>query len=260
MEIDEYIHQKKAVEAKQTLEEAKKRLREEKEKLNEVRKKARLRDRDDDPVYIPPLSNNSGIMIKPWMIWNTIFFLIIIALVLFFFTKSDDNKLSQAEVQKLIEDAKKEQEELAKEKELEEKIKSLEEKIKKEEQEPILIETSLPPVFTLDAIDVTDSNDKKDIGHKGAITVENNGTEAKYELIIKNSEKAVIICDADRTIEGKTKTDLLRNIKLDAYEKEDIPQEVTGTGKIEIEWIITCHFDDKTEKNTERIQFDYFFD
>ncbi|MBI2110113.1 hypothetical protein HYT58_03005 [Candidatus Woesearchaeota archaeon] len=89
-----------------------------------------------------------------------------------------------------------------------------------------------------------------------------NGTDTiYYNIVLRNKEKDYVRCDGDRitTInKGKDEDDTYYSkLKLDPFEKEELPNSISGVGDIEVEWIFSCRFEGRLKEETNKAKFSF---
>ena len=252
MDIDEYISEKRSSESKRDLEEAKKRLALEKRRLaEEERRMHELERYQEVPRRVP------GQPMHPWMVWNfLILFLVILGFVINLAVALLHEHATTATV--------------------EEKTNSLSEVtgaavVNTTAVKPTTVAAPVQTATSQSALDLEPvpdfgvfllyneqlpaqpSSSKADLLPQGGIII--NGTDTLYyNVVVRNKEKDNVRCDADKTTtinEGKdVDSKYYSGLKLDPFEKEELPNSVTGVGDIKVDWAFECRFEGhlKTEK------------
>lgn len=265
MDIDEYISNKRSDQSKIDLEEAKRRLAEEKRRLrDEERKMMELEKTYDNP----PNKRVPGQPMQPWMVWN----LIILFLVLLTFVINLSVALLHEHTPVASESG------LAKT--------ATGAAVTQTKQgttgnstttnpAPVpttqIIQTNLSttqnaeptPDFDLFLLYDKDlpadpSAPKADPLPQGGIII--NGTDTiYYNIVLRSKEKDNLRCDADRTTilnQGKdTDTKYYSGIKMDPFEKEELPNSVRGVGDVEVDWEFQCRFEGYLAASKKKAKF-----
>ncbi|MEK6812963.1 MAG: hypothetical protein AABX86_02495 [Nanoarchaeota archaeon] len=262
MDVDDFLQEKRASEAKERLEEAKRKLREEKERLKEELRKQKESARSerfqsmshhpDDRHQIQQVHAIGGPGLKPWMLWD----LIILGLVLILFVVAmlyPRPAADAEEIQKIVNE---------KTTMLQNQINDLKANMT---AKPAAKPTSKPKVTIAPATEEeteeleTDQNSPvplvdftgyvEDTSGNRAGEIEANGSEVKYSLIIQNLKTDNQVCKIDRIKDGEETKNYASNVIIKAKEKDKSTYSVTEKGTTNFIYNIRCAFAEYNEES-----------
>ena len=244
MDVDDFLQEKRAAEAKERLEEAKKKLREEKERLREELKKQKETARSErfqsaaqhpDDRHIQSRSLEAGL--KPWMLWD----LIVLGLVLILFILGMIYPRPGADT--------------TQQKALEDKVTALQNQLndlkanftpkaaaQKKSASPLITapETEAESTAPIPLVDITGY--AEDTAGNRAAEIEVNGTEIKYSLVIESLSADNQVCKIDRLKDGELTQNFAANVIVKAKEKDKSTYSVTEKGSTNFIYNIRCAY------------------
>ena len=235
--MDFHFQEKDASETKKRLEEAKARLLEEKRKLKEEMRAARSKGYSSgDPI------------LKPWMIWDIAIFVTMIILfsVSMYYPRPFGTELIGTVVANT---------------------------------------TTLPTTGAITGlttltlqntsggvVPVTEEEEIEDPGapkYSLSLTddednvieeIKTDSDSLNYNIVIKNLETEMIYCDGDRTIDDDLDEEYYKNLKVHPFEKEELPNVLLGSGRVEVKYEIRCRFETGTKESKVSAEFDAIFE
>ena len=235
--MDFHFQERDASETKKRLEEAKARLLEEKRKLKEEMRAARSKGYSSgDPV------------LKPWMIWDLAIFVTMILLfsLSMYYPRPVETGLTAAVVANTTPQTipttaaitglvvQNTSGVTAKTEEVEEEI-----------------EDPGAPKYSLSLTDDEDNVIEE---------IKTDSDSLNYNIVIKNLETEMIYCDGDRTIDDDLDEEYYKNLKVHPFEKEELPNVLLGSGRVEVKYEIRCHFETGTKESKVSAEFDAIFE
>jgi|SRR3989344_6853532 len=235
--MDFHFQERDASETKKRLEEAKARLLEEKRKLKEEMRAARSKGYSSgDPV------------LKPWMIWDLAIFVTMILLfsLSMYYPRPVETGLTAAVVANTTPQTipttaaitglvvQNTSGVTAKTEEVEEEI-----------------EDPGAPKYSLSLTDDEDNVIEE---------IKTDSDSLNYNIVIKNLETEMIYCDGDRTIDDDFDEEYYKNLKVHPFEKEELPNVLLGSGRVEVKYEIRCHFETGTKESKVSAEFDAIFE
>ncbi len=236
--MDFHFQERDASETKKRLEEAKARLLDEKRKLKEEMRAARSHGHSSgDPV------------LKPWMIWDIAIFVTMILLfsVSMYFPRPADAGLTgivvanttiqqtttpTAAITGLV--VQNTSGVTAKTEEIEEEV----------------VDPGAPKY----SLSLTDDEDNP------IEEIKTDSDSLNYNIVIKNLETEMIYCDGDRTIDDDLDEEYYKNLKVHPFEKEELPNVLLGSGRVEVKYEIRCRFETGTKESKVSAEFDAIFE
>ncbi|HLD15369.1 MAG TPA: hypothetical protein VJB94_02205 [Candidatus Nanoarchaeia archaeon] len=248
MEIDDFLQEKKAHEAKERLEEAKRKLREEKERLKEEQRKLKEGNKSANNSEDKPAKEPGEYALKPWMLWD----LMILALVAIFFViamlyPKGAAGVSREDTLKIIDEKTAKIDELTKTVDtLKEDVRKLGatpidatsgQELDKEVRDALITSADTPKGLSDFTIKIEDSAGNEATGG----TIEANGTEIKYKVIVQNLETKDLKCKVNKIIDNGSPSEI-GYFHVDKVAKETLTQDYTKKGTSQLKYSAKCAY------------------
>ncbi len=251
MDVDDFLQEKRALEAKERLEDAKRKLKEEKSHLLEEQRKLK-ESRHPRPEVQDRSQGSDGSGLKPWMIWDLIILgvaLLLFITAMFFPSASFDSPAAQ----KVIDDRV-----TAKTAVLEAEIADL-----KANMTLKPVAKTVTPKKVVDTTDeeTTLSNEvprplsdfkvqMQDTDGNSAGEIEGNGSEIRYLFVIENpGKKNHEVCKVDRVKDGEETKNYISNVFVKKGEKDETTYTVTDKGTTNFVYRVRCAFAEYNDAN-----------
>ncbi len=241
MDVDDFLQEKRASEAKERLEEAKKKLREEKDRLKEELRKQKETARSERVQSISHHPDDRHIQqaksegLKPWMLWDLL--ILGVVLILFILAMLYPRPGADSAQQKVLED----------------KIASLQNQIadmkanftpkattKKTTPTIITEEPETESTAPIPLVDFTGY--AEDAAGNRAAEIEANGSEIKYSLVIESLSIDNQVCKIDRIKDGDLKQNFAANVIVKSREKDKSTYGITEKGSTNFIYNIRCAY------------------
>ena len=240
--MDFHFQERDASETKKRLDEAKARLLEEKRKLKEEMRAARSKGYSStDPI------------LKPWMIWDLAIFLTMILLfsVSMYYPRPVEIGLTAAVVTNTTQQTTTSTigaitglTTLT----LQNTSSGVVSATTEEEEE------DADPGAPKYSLSLTDDDDNV------IEEIKTDSDSLNYNIVIKNLETEMIYCDGDRIIDDDFDEEYYKNLKVHPFEKEELPNVLLGSGRVEVKYDIRCRFETGTKESKVSAEFDAIFE
>lgn len=235
--MDFHFQERDASETKKRLEEAKARLLEEKRKLKDEMRAARSKGYSSgDPV------------LKPWMIWDIAIFVTMILLfsVSMYYPRPVGTELTGT----VIANTQTAPTTGAITGLVVQNTSGVTAKIEEVEEEEEIVDPGAPKY----SLSLTD--DEGNVIEE----IKTDSDSLNYNIVVKNLETEMIYCDGDRTIDDDFDEEYYKNLKVHPFEKEELPNVLLGSGRVEVKYEIRCRFETGTKESKVSAEFDAIFE
>ncbi len=237
--MDFHFQERDASETKKRLEDAKARLLEEKRKLKEEMRAARSKGySSQDPI------------LKPWMIWDIAIFVTMILLfsISMYYPRPVETGLTAAVVATTT--TPQTSPTAAITGLVVQNTSGVTAKTEEVEEEEEVVDPGAPKY----SLSLTDDEDNV------IEEIKTDSDSLNYNIVIKNLETEMIYCDGDRTIDDDFDEEYYKNLKVHPFEKEELPNVLLGSGRVEVRYEVRCRFETGTKESKVSAEFDAIFE